>query len=76
MHTGSMYMFRLHINLVIIKVSIAALTDGENYPSPPEFKNKSKFVKKKIKLKKIEQNHLQQKYSFSNKAHCLCNSVQ
>lgn len=44
-------MFRLHINLVIIKVSIAALTDGENYPSPPEFKNKSKFVKKK-KIKK------------------------
>lgn len=47
-----MYMFRLHINLVIIKVSIAALTDGENYPSPPEFKNKSKFVKKKNKIKK------------------------
>lgn len=44
-------MFRLHINLVIIKVSITALTDGENYPSPPEFKNKSKFVKKK-KIKK------------------------
>lgn len=37
-----MYMFRLRINLVIIKVSITALTDGENYPSPPEFKNKSK----------------------------------
>lgn len=47
-----MYMFRLRINLVIIKVSITALTDGENYPSPPEFKNKSKFVKKKKNLKK------------------------
>lgn len=45
MHTGCKFILRLCINSVIIKVSIVASTDGEIYPSPPEFKiNKSKFI--------------------------------
>lgn len=47
MHTGCMFILRLCINLVIIKVSIIdeTSTDGEIYPSPPEFTiNKSKFI--------------------------------
>lgn len=45
MHTGCMFILRLCINLVIINVSIIASTDGEIYPSPPEFTiNKSKFI--------------------------------
>lgn len=45
MHTGCMFILRLCINLVIIKVSITDSTDGEIYPSPPELKiNKSKFI--------------------------------
>lgn len=69
MHTGFNFILRLCINSVIIKVSIIASTDGEIYPSPPEFKiNKSKFI---IKIEqKITSN------PFSNKAHCLCNNVQ
>lgn len=38
MHTGCMFILWLCINSVIIKVSIVASTDGEIYPSPPEFK--------------------------------------
>lgn len=47
MYTGCMFILRLCINLVIIKVSFIdeTSTDGEIYPSPPEFKiNKSKFI--------------------------------
>lgn len=45
MYTGCMFILRLCINSVIINVSIIASTDGEIYPSPPEFKiNKSKFI--------------------------------
>lgn len=45
MHTGCMFILRLCINSVIIKVSFIASTDGEIYPSPPEFTiNKSKFI--------------------------------
>lgn len=45
MHTCCKFILRLCINSVIIKVSIVASTDGEIYPSPPEFKiNKSKFI--------------------------------
>lgn len=45
MHTCCKFILRLCINSVIIKVSIIASTDGEIYPSPPEFKiNKSKFI--------------------------------
>lgn len=45
MHTGCMFILWLCINSVIINVSIIASTDGEIYPSPPEFTiNKSKFI--------------------------------
>lgn len=47
MHTCCKFILRLCINSVIIKVSFIASTDGEIYPSPPEFKintRKSKFI--------------------------------
>lgn len=45
MYIGCMFIFRLCINLVIIKVSIIDLIDGEIYFSLLEFKiNKLKFI--------------------------------
>lgn len=45
MYIGCMFIFRLCINLVIIKVSIIVLIDGEIYFSLLEFKiNKLKFI--------------------------------
>lgn len=45
MYIGCMFIFWLCINLVIIKVSIVVLIDGEIYFSLLEFKiNKLKFI--------------------------------
>lgn len=45
MYIGCMFIFWLCINLVIIKVSIIVLIDGEIYFSLLEFKiNKLKFI--------------------------------
>lgn len=45
MYIGCMFIFWLCINLVIIKVSIVVLIDGEIYISLLEFKiNKLKFI--------------------------------
>lgn len=45
MYIGFNFIFRLCINLVIIKVSIIVLIDGEIYFSLLEFKiNKLKFI--------------------------------